>query len=210
MNDLCCFRTIILILPCCTINIDDSTVGKSNEKLFERNENVVVSSCKLKKKKTSAANRDGREREKIMNLFGRKKSERPRTTNEQSVLNYTVSAFYPRPGGRLYSRRGRKTPTLPIRPRTRRQTRVLADPIYSPPESLSNILLEQEINFMGTTIDDALFLEFYHLIYIYKVKFNFVITNEFILFVSTESVVQFFFFYTNFIYINYDANKVRC
>lgn len=51
MNDLCCFRTIILILPCCTINIDDSTVGKSNEKLFERNENVVVSSCKLKKKK---------------------------------------------------------------------------------------------------------------------------------------------------------------
>lgn len=44
---------------------------------------------------------------------------------------------------------------------------------------------------------------------LYKVKFNFVITNEFILFVSTESVVQFFFFYTNFIYINYDANKVR-
>lgn len=39
---------------------------------------------------------------------------------------------------------------------------------------------------------------------LYKVKFNFVITNEFILFVSTESVVQFFFLYQFHIY------KLRC
>lgn len=43
----------------------------------------------------------------------------------------------------------RKTPTLPVQPRTRRWTWVLAElvpvPIYSPPESLSNILPSRKL-----------------------------------------------------------------
>lgn len=69
------------------------------------------------------------EREKMVNL-GRKGILGRVLTNGQSALNYTVSAFYFSPQRTLYPRRSRKTPTLPIRPRARRQTRVLADQAF--------------------------------------------------------------------------------
>lgn len=82
--------------------------------------------------------------------------------------------------------------------------------MYSPPESLSNILLQQEINFMGTTIDDTLsipptFAILYYISYtiksIYsKLPYLLITANKFILFISTKSI---------YIYI-YTRVELRC
>lgn len=86
--------------------------------------------------------------------------------------------------------------------------------MYSPPESLSNILLQQEINFMGTTIDDTLsipptFAILYYISYtiksIYsKLPYLLITANKFILFISTKSYI---YACRTTMLTNFDANN---